>query len=104
MVKSKKIKIEKKVKATTPISIEYTFNGVTKKIDTDNIYNTFKEIKDDPVVIKTPLEVSITHNGVKITKVYHMVKFRKFLNSDLHKALLAKQFNLGLGIQVNNYK
>lgn len=104
MAKSIKTKIAKTEKKKSPIDIEVSFNGNTTKLNTDSIFKVFKTINPDPVTIKTPLDISISYNGLKIVKTFHIVKFRKFLASNLLKALIAKQFNIGLGIKDNNYK
>jgi len=101
VAKSTKTKVKEAKKSL--ISVEVTFNGETKKIDTDNLLKVFREIDIDPILVKTPLELAISYNGIKINKSFHIVKFKKFLTSDLLKALVAKQFNIGLGIKVSNY-
>ena len=93
----------KKSSATLPISISLKVAGQDQTIQTDNVLKSLRELNTDPKLIKSRAVFEVTYKGDTYRRIFNIIQLKRLLSSDIVKIMTAKNFNLSLGIPVEDY-
>lgn len=95
---------KKQTPSIKDISIKFNVNETTSVTMTDNILKSFREFNQEITDIKTRALFEVSKGEKTYRKVMYVAQFRKFLNDDLHKRLLAKFFGKALNLAPTFYE
>ena len=86
-----------------PITFNLKLDGQDQSFSTDNVLKSLRALEVDPLKIKTRPIIEVTYEGKTFRKVFHPIQFKRLLVNDVLKQITAKNFNVSLGIFVDNY-
>ena len=96
------MKATKKTSAL-PISINIKLAGQDQTIQTDNVLKSLRELNTDPKLIKSRATFEVTYKENTYRRIFNIIQLKRLLSSDIVKIMTAKNFNLSLGIPVEDY-
>lgn len=87
-----------------PISLSLKLDGQDQSFSTDNVLKTLRELKVDPLRIKTRPIIETTYEGKTFRKVFNLIQFKRLLVNDVLRQITAKQINMATGIKCESYE
>lgn len=100
MKKMKKVKTTKDAVKDTPITVTLTVNGIKNEVHTNDVLQTFRDFQLQPKSLKGAMRIEASYKGGKpFGIILNIPKTRTFCVNDVTRQLLAKRFNIALGIK-----
>jgi len=91
--------MKKSTKKDYKVTIKIFQNGqLEKTIKTDDVLESFNEIKLDPKTLKGGVRIEAEYGDKKYFHNMYVRRMRLFLTSPITRQIMAKHFNIALGI------
>lgn len=83
----------------SPIIVKFYLNGEIVELKTESILDSFRTFPIDPKTLKGQMRIEASYKGGKpFGVILNIPKTRTFIVNGTTKELLAKRFNIALGI------